>query len=306
MGMDLTALMAVRAISAPTGMGRVLTLGRQELHVSQSEARWADLTHYQTGQIQGRFAEECLTRAFGAEIVESVDASNYQDATFVYDLNEDLPRNMFGQYDTVLDFGTSEHIYDIRQVFENVSNAVKVGGQILHVLPTNGFSGHGFYQFSPEFFFSTYSESRGFQSTKVFVVNPLNPFTWYRIPTAPLGERTDVYTSGPLYVVCFTKKSSGASQKNVQQSDYLTAWSDRSARINRVQRQTKNSALTKLRMYFFEVFPPLKHLATKCYLWARTICRAHKPVWSNQSLTKLDFRKINKVVLQCELDVIET
>lgn len=296
--MDLTALMAVRAISSPIGLGRVLTLGRQELHVSQAEARWAKLTHHQTNQIQGKFAEECLLGAFGAQIVDSIDASNYQNATFINDLNEDLPSRMFGQYDTVLDFGTSEHIYDIRQVFENVSNAVKVGGQIVHVLPTNGFSGHGFYQFSPEFFFSSYSESRGFQSTKVFIVNPLNPYTWYQISTAPLGERTDIYSSGPLYVVCFTKKSGGASQKSVQQSDYLTTWDESATQISQVPSVTRDSALTKLRLHAFEAFPPLKHLATKVYLWARLIYRAHHPVWSNQLLTKLEFSKIKDEILQ--------
>lgn len=304
--MDLTALMAVRAISSSMGLGRVLTLGRQELHVNHAEVRWAKLAQYQSSKIQGKFAEECLLGAFGAEIVDSIDASNYQNATFIIDLNEDIPSRMLGKYDTVLDFGTSEHIYDIRQVFKNVSDAVKVGGQIVHILPTNGFSGHGFYQFSPEFFFSTYSESRGFQSTKVFVVNPLNPYTWYQISSAPLGERTDVYSAGPLYVVCFTKKSCGASQKSVQQSDYLTAWDEANVEIKQVPSATRDNALARLRLHAFEAFPPLKHLATKVYLWARVVHKAHHPVWSNQPLTKLEFSKIMEPFLQPEPKVIDT
>lgn len=67
------------------------------------------------------------------------------------DLNVPLPD--IGRFDIVIDFGTGEHIFDIKTFFQNVHDVTAPGGVIIHGLPWQGFVDHGFYNFQPTLFF---------------------------------------------------------------------------------------------------------------------------------------------------------
>src|ERR1035441_3166291 len=95
------------------------------------------------------------------------------------------------------------------------------GGQILHVLPANNFCGHGFWQFSPELFFSMYSEVNGYRGTQVFIADLSNEYCWYEVRRPHNGERANVTSSTPLYNLVRTQKTSFFSHENIQQSDYV-------------------------------------------------------------------------------------
>jgi hypothetical protein len=82
----------------------------------------------------------------------------HEKATHVVDMNK--PLAIEERYDTVIDAGTIEHIYNAPQALANVSAMCAHQGQILHIGPANIFCGHGFWQFSPELFFSLYSENQ--------------------------------------------------------------------------------------------------------------------------------------------------
>ncbi len=62
-------------------------------------------------------------------------------------------------------------MFNIAQALENCVKLCKIGGQILQAVPANGECGHGFWQMSPELFFSLYSERNGFIETEVFIAN---------------------------------------------------------------------------------------------------------------------------------------
>jgi SAM-dependent methyltransferase len=66
-------------------------------------------------------------------------------------LNEPLPD--MGQYDIMFDFGTGEHVFDIRQFFANAHNVTRPGGLMIHGLPWTGWIDHGFYNFQPTVYF---------------------------------------------------------------------------------------------------------------------------------------------------------
>ena len=100
-----------------------------------------------------------------------MDFSNYEGATILHDLNVKLKDGEMSKYDTVLDLGTLEHVYNISNALFNLSKLCKVGGQILHVLPANQMCGHGFWQISPELFFSLYSERNGYGQTRVYTAD---------------------------------------------------------------------------------------------------------------------------------------
>lgn len=80
----------------------------------------------------------------------SVDA-NGRNGAVVFDLNKPLLRIdalAFGLgkgFDLVTDFGTGEHIFDQRQVWETMHDLCNPGGFIVFDRPTAGYEGHCFY-----------------------------------------------------------------------------------------------------------------------------------------------------------------
>jgi len=73
--------------------------------------------------------------------------------TELLDLNFDpLPDHLRGQYDVVLNFGTTEHIFNQWNCFEVMHDALKPGGVAYHQLPASGYLDHGYYCYTPLFF----------------------------------------------------------------------------------------------------------------------------------------------------------
>lgn len=148
--------------------GSTLTVGHQSLNLPARALR------RQLGVLPGDsgscYADDLLTERFGATTVASIDASGYEGATFVQDLNIPIEAD-FPKFDSVLDAGSLAHVFDVKTAFRNVIKCCRVGGQILHISPANNYLGHGFCQFSPELFFSIYSQARGFDQTEVFLAD---------------------------------------------------------------------------------------------------------------------------------------
>lgn len=221
MGIDTHALHLLRRAHERHGpLGKTVTLGRQAVHLQAPEIlRWlgGDLA------LQGGYCETMLQRHFGATVVDSIDNSDYEQATVVFDMNVPVPDEMAGQYDTVLDFGCAEHIFDVAQTMRNVIALTRLGGTILHVLPANGFCGHGFYQFSAEFFFSCYHERNGFADTEVYFADLRDPGHWYRAAPPRDGKRINIRSPHEVYVLAITRRVE-AKPLVIQQSDYLYVW----------------------------------------------------------------------------------
>src|SRR5437660_12629324 len=109
--------------------GRVVTLGRQHAHL--------DLDTY--GRLLARlgaprpragpaYAEEAWT-ALGATHIDAIDASDYQGATIVHDLNRPLPLALHAQFDLVFDGGTLEHVFDVATALKSCMELVKPHGR---------------------------------------------------------------------------------------------------------------------------------------------------------------------------------
>jgi hypothetical protein len=179
----------------------------------------------------GPFCEEFLKKDFDAVLVDSYDYSDYEGATHIIDLNKPIVPEQ--QYDTIIDCGCLEHVYNAPQALMNVSLLCSDSGQIIHVLPANNFCGHGFWQFSPELFFSLYSAPNGYRETEVFIADLTNKTTWFEVKKPENGRRAEVVSHSPLYVMCRTVKTASFSHAKVQQSDYVSLWSDSpGARVN--------------------------------------------------------------------------
>ena len=222
MGVDVHGFNFLRFAAARRPLGRTAMIGRQGVDTPPQVIQ-AAFPEHASERFDG-YAESMLETLFGATQVDSFDNSAYEGATHIADFNR--PVEIDGQYDTVMDFGTLEHVFDIRQALANCAALCAPGGRILHLLPANNQCGHGFWQFSPEVFFSLYSEANGCEDTRVFLADLSDERTWWEVRRPVDGVRVNVTSSGPLYVLAITRKTGRVRHEGVQQSDYAHVWSD--------------------------------------------------------------------------------
>ena len=220
MGIDIHALQLLKHNQKTNGkLGRAITLGRLSVLLGPKLAKkWV-------GTDQGAWCEDLLMRHFGATEVDSIDNSHYEGAKIIFDYNQPVPKELHQQYDAVIDFGCSEHIFNVAQVFKNTADICKIGGRILHILPADNFCGHGFYQFTPEFFLSIYSNKNGYRDTEIFLSDLYNYKEWHKVSKPEGGERINIKTRNETYILVITKKNSEVALK-AQQSDYQHIWNE--------------------------------------------------------------------------------
>jgi SAM-dependent methyltransferase len=229
MGIDLTGLRALNFARrvCEFDFTNTVTLGRHEIHFWKQEFEALrghfDFAYDDTLALGG-FCEPLLQK-LGAENITSIDASAFEGASFIHDFNRPVPESLYDRFDTFLDFGTIEHIFNVAQVIENIANMVKPGGRILVATNSNGFPAHGLFQYSPEFFYSVFSERNGFRDTSIFLVDASSPKLWHLIRRpAALKRRSEIPFEKQMSILVFSTKIHRVDTFNVMQSDYEDTW----------------------------------------------------------------------------------
>lgn len=213
-------------------LGNVLTLGRLGNQIDKKKLKLLGLENDKA--FSHEYSEEILIKHLGASSVDSIDNSDFEKANIVHDMNEEL-KIIKKRYDTIIDFGTSEHVFNINQNLRNISNLCKNGGRIVHCLPANNQCGHGFWQFSPELFFSLYDELNGYQSTKLYLIDSYDARNYWQIKKKPKNERLELNSFTPLYIFVSTIKKLDNTIQKAQQSDYEHAWKKKADNINIIE-----------------------------------------------------------------------
>jgi SAM-dependent methyltransferase len=225
MGIDIHSLNFLLYSQKKQYFKNVVTLGRQDNHLPKNVMDKLPFNGRSAEEI--RYSEWIFRDILKCDTISSLDNSDYEGATILADMSKPLPEGLTGSYDTVFDGGVLEHIFNVPQALLNISKICKNGGQIIHILPANNFCGHGFWQFSPEMFFSLYSEENGYCDTEVFLASLKNTMQWFQVKMPTEGKRTSSISSEPLYILVRTVRSErDFTHANVQQSDYVHAWSN--------------------------------------------------------------------------------
>jgi SAM-dependent methyltransferase len=273
MGLDYHAMSFLRHVGREHAFGETVTIARQEIHLNEVVLRRllplrADYRHQ-------AFCEDLLIDYFGASRVDSLDFSDFEHATHIHDMNLPLPEHLWGRYDTVIDSGCIEHVYNAPQALKNCSLLCREGGTIVHVLPANNFCGHGFWQFSPELFFSLYSPANGYRDTEVFVSDYVDKRRWFRVKPPSDGRRVNILSSSELSVMVRTvRENRPFSHASVQQSDYVTEWQEAETRVTdamAVPRGLRGAIIGSrfLHAHLFPLYHRLKRLRSVDRLSAR-------------------------------------
>jgi SAM-dependent methyltransferase len=171
------------------------------------------------------FADDVL-RPLGFTKIDAMDASDYEGANVIHDLNHLIPLEMQEKYDLVWDGGTLEHIFNFPRALENAMRMVKVGGHIALHTPANNQCGHGFYQFSPELFFRVFVPKNGFELLRIYM--RCNRSFYHIADPASVHGRVELLNSEGAMIMVHARKVSHVPDTLItpQQSDYLTTWTD--------------------------------------------------------------------------------
>ena len=177
MGIDWQGLEAILiSLKYATSKKRAITLGRQWIHLSADQLTCL-LSRHNLPYIDHKLSglSECLFTHLGFDTTDSIDNSAYEGATIIRNLNK--PVFLEHRYDYIFDGGTTEHIFNAPQVYENIINMLEVGGLFCSVVPNNNCSGHGIYQFSPEFFLSMFNKKYGMELKRLYIIRAGTDFT---------------------------------------------------------------------------------------------------------------------------------
>ncbi|MDX6690055.1 MAG: hypothetical protein QOG15_1512 [Solirubrobacteraceae bacterium] len=182
----------------------------------------------------GSYGNDFL-RAVGAKRVTVIDASPYEGADVIHDMNLPVNEDLHQAFDIVVDGGSLEHIFRPDQALANVMRMVRVGGSAIIWTPANNLCGHGFYQFSPEFFFSALNEERGFRVETVLLVECVYPGVSlvapkgaYRVRSPrEVRSRVGMVSRRPVMLLVRAVKTAHFAEplaQTPQQSDYESQW----------------------------------------------------------------------------------
>ena len=223
MGLDYTGTEAVlNSLKFINNKKNAITLGRQEIHINYNIIdNFLDkylLSNFKNKKYSG-FCETFLRDIIGFESIDSIDNSNYEGASIIHNMNNPIPNNL-KKYDFVLDLGTIEHIFNVPQVCENIINLLNIGGIFLSVTTNNNFSGHGIYQFSPEFYLSAFSKKYGMEIQKLYLAKVNSGIeSWINVNT--YGNYRNEYKfegNEKVYIIAIVKKISNERENLILNS----------------------------------------------------------------------------------------
>lgn len=155
----------VRAHARYNFSGNMLTLAVPDVYATKSDIdKWFKKYANANSQLSSEdihLSENMICRhlgyvkgktffsAFGFDQIDSLDIPGCEHpADILHDLNTPLPKELYGQYNFLMDPGTLEHVFDQRQCFETCHRALAIGGIICHFVPIYSYNG-GYYSINP-------------------------------------------------------------------------------------------------------------------------------------------------------------
>jgi hypothetical protein len=226
---------SVKFLCAAKSMGvdfaRTATIGRQELFadadVLDKVFKTLGIDHDPGKFLQQNRYGEAFFEALGAKQVTSLDVSAFEEATILHDMNTPIPDSLRGRFSVVHDGGLIEHVFHVTQALKNCMEMVEVGGHFTQVNVCNNYSGHGFWQFSPEMIFRALSPANGYRIAVVLLHEVMSAGEWYAVSDpAVMNGRVELCNSVPTCILTVARRITDTEVFSIppQQSDYVRLW----------------------------------------------------------------------------------
>lgn len=150
-------------------------------------------------------------RVLGAQRLSALDASDYEGADILHDMNEPIGSDLRHKFTVVYDSGSLEHVFNFPVAIRNCMEMVAPGGHLILGSPANNWCGHGFYQFSPELYWRIMVPENGFALKKV-VLKAVNDRYFYSASNpASARERVSLTNFAPTEVFVLAERINGAT-----------------------------------------------------------------------------------------------
>ena len=163
----------------------------------------------------------------GFGIVDAIDASAYEGANIIHDMNQELTDpGLQDRYDLVFDGGTMEHVFHVPTFLRNVGYLCKPNGRIVHVVPCSNMIDHGFYCFSPGLF-RDYYLTNGFELARLLLLRySSEQLSCLDVRDSAGSLDPSCFSDGFTYLLyCEVRKVQGATIARIpQQGGYVTSW----------------------------------------------------------------------------------
>ncbi len=266
MGLRITSMLTIEYARKQYGadLSRTLTLGRQFRAFSEKEFRkyMPDFVGKITPELLSKdfespYAEGLFQDMYGSKL-QSLDGFSHENPDILHDLNQPVPKELEGKFSCIIDGGTMEHVFAVPMVLGNCFSMLELGGIYICMVPTNNFNGHGLYQFSPDFFYSTFTKQNGMEIKDVFIVKFSAKDKVWKIKYSPAEAagrvQFDVNTQTEIYVIA---QKIGPTPETIlaQQTDYAEGWYEEERSItNTAKRDALIEKAPRKLVYAFRQF----------------------------------------------------
>ena len=222
MGIDRTSLNAIlMSCRHIKNKQNLLTIGRQQIHTSQeNNIDIGDKFNTNLSEIiYGNYCETFFS-SVGFINIDSIDNSNYEGSKYIHNLNYPILEDFKNKYDYIYDGGTTEHLFNIPQVFKNIIDMLNIDGLFVSVTCNNNFSGHGMYQFSPELYLSCFNQKYGMEIIDMYIaeVGTTNN-EWKNVNSFNGYRNIDKFNSTlETYIIIIARKISNERESLIKNS----------------------------------------------------------------------------------------
>lgn len=115
---------------------------------------------------KGSIFDHSLISSFSDCEYNCLDVSDYEGATIIHNMNNDIPEQYHNTYDFIYNGSCMDNLFDPVTFIKNTSKMLKPGGRVVHLECACAVAG-AYLSYSPEWFFSFYAIN-GFLDCKVY------------------------------------------------------------------------------------------------------------------------------------------
>ena len=211
--------------------------------------------------------DRSIFHALGIDSVKALDASPYEGAEIVHDLNRPLPDNFKEIADFIVDGSTLDNVFDPAMTLRNCAQLLRPGGRLLAINTLNTRDG-AYTICSPDWFLDYFVEN-GFSDCKVYVCAGFaGSYNSYWLDTEYIVSQKPSRLVFPAmwwsyYTLVFAEKGSASSTERVPtQQTYRSAeeWTRYVAQLSAMNRSPRPHLARSIGMLF-------PRLARRGYSW---------------------------------------
>ena len=173
------------------------------------------------------FAKTFFENTLNASSYHTIDVSNYQGADIIHNLNIPIAAELNAQFDVVLDMGTLEHLSNTSTALQNIFDLLTLGGVYYCGTVVNNWVDHGFYQFSPTFFYDLAIWNSCLDLKEISMVsNKYNVTLPYYSPYDLLASRLFKIPDRLALIAVVAKRMEGRISFDLLQTKYRSFYKD--------------------------------------------------------------------------------